>query len=1573
MATFTGQAATNNTFTGSAAADLFQWAVADLDNLDTATGGGGADVLKLTTSGVLAANALAGISAIGTIVLAAGGNGLSLLNSNFAGVAGAKLFVFGNTGNDTINAAGLTGSNAVTIIAGLGLDDLRGGAGADEFRFAAADLAGDTVQGGGGADLLRLTTAGVLGATALSAMIGVETIALANGTNGITLVNGNLTGVGGGRINVFGGTGNDTIDASGLTGTNAAQITSGAGLDVLTGGAGTDVFRFAAADLAGDTVNGGGGTGDRLELITAGVLGATALSAMSAVENIVLAAGTNGITFVNGNLTGVAGAKLFVFGNTGNDTINAAGLTGSNAVTIAAGAGLDDLRGGAGADTFRFAAADLNGDTINGGGGTGDRLELTTTGVLAANALAGMSRVENIALAAGGNSITLLNANYDGASYATIDDARIFIIGGAGSDSVDARALDGSSGSNNIDVTAGAGLDTLLGGVGRDVFRFTAQDLAGDVVTGGNGISSIDRLIITTAGALSAGALANVTGVETIVLAAGGNSLVLQNANLASQGGSIGYIEVIGGAGNDVIDASAITGVNSPTFMTAGAGSDTLKGGQGIDTFRFAATDVTAADTITGGGGSDNLTLTTAGLLAATALGGMTGVEEINLANGTNSLTLRNANFTGLDFAYFPTIFVKGGSGNDTIDGSGLTGTNAIEVTAGAGLDVLRGGAGADRFLFAAADVNGDTINGGLGYDRLDLTTAGALAANALANMTGVELIALAAGTNSITLGTANFAGGLGFITVIAGSGNDTVNGAALVGGNAIDVTAGGGNDTLTGGAGDDTFRFAAADLTGADTVQGGSGFDQITLTTAGALAANALANVTGIDQINLAAGGNSLTLTDANFTVPITTSTGQLVIVASAGSSSITGSDLTGTHGFYILDGGGLDTVIGGAGSDVLDLRGRVFVAGDTFDGGNGEDGIIFDQSMVLMGSTISHVEQLLNYGNNAVNVTISGENAAAMIFMGGAGANGVDDVFTIQLSAGSTTDLSNLTLANRDAADAINVVANGGSTTVTLSSSIASFTGSADADTVRLASGGVYMAGAVIDGGGGDDRITYATGAASILGGAGADDTLVLVDGGQEVDLGLLSGQVGGDVTVTGFEHVDASAATTTVLLTGRDDVFSRLRGGSAADTITAGAGGASIRGGLGVDTLNGAGGNDRFAIHSTAEADGDLIDGGSGDDSILVLGSADLTSVAISGVEILYLSSFNDLGYASGDALTATVTATQALAFTVVFGSLSFSNSAETLVVRADSTALDLSGLTFDAWSGPDTVQIIGTSGNDAITGTSQNDAISSGGGSDTLFGGDGDDVIDYDYGFSGYLDGGIGNDTVRLASSLPSALSMTVNLALTSGTILEDDSNDANDFPLSAPNFENADFSLSTVTTTLTGTTVANRLIGGSAGDTLTGGLGADTLTGGGGGDQFVWTDKAQGGDTITDFVVGEDKLVFLASAFGFAGEAFDQQAYGGATFYDNYDLWSATHYSFADATVLQDELADYGQSTARALFILAPDTQGHTVLYFTPDASRASVGSGGDHTVYMIADLGPNYAANQIGLGDFVFI
>ncbi|WP_298174206.1 calcium-binding protein [Novosphingobium sp.] len=1494
MATFTGQAATNNTFIGSAAADTFLFAAADLTALDTLTGGGGADLLQLTTAGLLAIDALAGMTGIATVQLAAGANSLTFLNNNLTGVTGARITVFGASGADTIDASGLTGVNAVDIRSGAGLDVLKGGSGADTFRFAAADLAGDTVIGGAGADVLVISTAGVLGATALSGVIGVETISLTAGTNGVTLVNGNLTGLGGARIKVIGTSGADTLDGSGLTGTNAAIFLAGSGLDVLRGGAGADVFRFAAADIAGDTVVGGAGS-DTLEISTAGLLGAAALSGVSGVETITLADGTNSLTLLNSNMTGVAGSRITVQGNSGADTIDASGVTDSSAsVLFNSGAGLDVLRGGAGADTFRLAATDLAGDTVAGGAGS-DTLQISTAGVLSNTALSGVSGVETISLTAGTNGLTVLNSN-----MADVSGSIITIFGASGADTIDGSGL---TGANALDIRSGAGLDVLKGGSGADTFRFAAADLAGDTVVGGAGG---DILVISTAGVLGAAALSGVSGVETISLTAGTNGLTLVDGNLAGLGGA--RINVIGTSGADTLDGSGLTGTNAAIFMT-GSGLDVLRGGAGADVFRFDAAEL-AGDTVVGGAGSDTLEITSAGVLGAAALSGVSGVERINLATGTNSLKLLDSNLTGLASSQ---ITVQGNSGADTIDASGLTSTtSSVLFNSGAGIDVLKGGAGADVFRFAATDLSGDTISGGAEVDRLEITTAGTITAAAIAGMTGVETIALTFGTNSIALTNSNFTDAEGgAIDIFGASGNDTIDGSAVTGDNSLAFYAGSGQDTLLGGAGNDLFVFDAINLTG-DTISGGGGDDTLILQTRGSTVANGLTQMTGVENVTLSARGNGVTLVDGNFTGVA----GRVIsVTGGAGNDTVDASRLGAANGVTIAAGGGNDQLKGGAGADVFIFTGTNLTDADIVDGGAGADVLRFDRTTSLLGNSIRNVENLTYTGVGNLAMTISDANASRLSSIGAAAADGFTQTFTIQLSNGSTTDLSRIAMNNRDAADKIVVVSTGGDTAVTLSREISGFTGSADKDTLS----GYYRNGAVINGGGGDDRLAYDPAATGIrLDGGEGNDTLVLQDQvGRSVYLdgeyGLIYNPNDGSYSfgfnpnqiiyyyydrfpdnepylnfVTNFENIDASATTTGVDISGRSDVSSYLIGGSGSDSIY-GSAGATILGGLGSDFLE-SDGSARYLVRNTAEANDDYFGFG----TLHLLGDTDLRGANVmSNVLLLAAGTVTGMSVTAVNAdLSASIYAWQLpyLPYFVLSGNATFANTTETLTIYLDEYPSDFSAFNFQNWSGNDHLEIVGLDSNDdTIIGSSGKDVISGLGGADNINGQGGDDVIN----------GEAGNDRIF-------------------------------------------------------------------------GGFGADQLTGGSGQDTFVWNAKQEGGDRINDFTRGQDKLAFDSSAFMVDG-VFGNLVIDTVSSADNLgmaDLFVAGT-TLSSAAQVRSYINNENSVTPHGMFIIAVNSAGNNILYYTSDASTTA-DTGLDKAVYQIADLGMGTITSDIML-DLLFV
>jgi len=123
--------------------------------------------------------------------------------------------------------------------------------------------------------------------------------------------------------------------------------------------------------------------------------------------------------------------------------------------------------------------------------------------------------------------------------------------------------------------------------------------------------------------------------------------------------------------------------------------------------------------------------------------------------------------------------------------------------------------------------------------------------------------------------------------------------------------------------------------------------------------------------------------------------------------------------------------------------------------------------------------------------------------------------------------------------------------------------------------------------------------------------------------------------------------------------------------------------------------------------------------------------------------------------------------------------------------------------------------------------------------------------------------------------PGQSSRTVAVPVIGETLYE--SNEIFTFNLS--NAINATVGTSSVNATITnddltlvGTSGADSLVAGAENNTLIGNGGADTLTGGPGFDHYIYNALSDGGDTITDFRVGQDKINLnaLLTSIGYAG-------------------------------------------------------------------------------------------------------
>jgi Ca2+-binding RTX toxin-like protein len=195
-----------------------------LKNIENITGGSWTDTITLGTAQT------AGVIDLGNgtdkLTLAAGTNSLTVSNVET---------IMGNTGADTITLTNvLIPSNVIDLAAGV-----------DTLNLATGDNTAilkniENINGGTGADTITLGTAQAAGTINLGD--GTDILILANGTNKLSVSNVET---------ITGGTGADTIT---ITGSTAATINGGLGIDTLTGGNGNDTIN---GGLGNDILTGG--------------------------------------------------------------------------------------------------------------------------------------------------------------------------------------------------------------------------------------------------------------------------------------------------------------------------------------------------------------------------------------------------------------------------------------------------------------------------------------------------------------------------------------------------------------------------------------------------------------------------------------------------------------------------------------------------------------------------------------------------------------------------------------------------------------------------------------------------------------------------------------------------------------------------------------------------------------------------------------------------------------------------------------------------------------------------------------------------------------------------------------------------------------------------------------------------------------------------------------------------------------------------------------------------------------------------------------------------------------------
>ncbi len=1188
-----------------------------------------------------------------------------------------------------------------------------------------------------------------------------------------------IEGLGGdvtaGSINTTGAAGNQTggtVTVTAAGNLSVQHITTGAAAVNLTADADSNSINTLTLNgtLSGGAVTLSGGTDLNDTLATAGGTNGW----------IVTGGGSgslNGDSFNNfGSLTGGAGVDT-LSGQPFNTSWN---ITGANSGSMSwtgtpsgayGFAGMENLTGGNGNDTFVFGpAGSISGLVTGGAQATGDSADYSA---VTAN--------------------TTVTVGTDITGVENITGRLGHTLGWSGGDS--SWRIDGTNSgrvvNNNVTFT---NFNHLVGGGTVDLFTFS-----------GGGTLTADSGVAGTTGTIDGG-----LGNDQVDYSPSANPVTV------TLGTDLTRVELVTGHGtNDTLVGAATGNTWSITSLNGGTVSDgantvtftgfaNLTGGSGAD--QFSLSGGTVGQSIDGGLGTDTLagdnlanSWTVTGAGAGTVTGVGTGFSNIeNLTGGTlaDSFVLSGGTLAGS---------VAGGAGNDSLTANNLanswtvtgTGTGTVTGVGGGftGMEQLTGGTLADGFVYGATGAISGLVDGGAGSDTIDFgavtapltVTVGTTVANMESIIGGTgDTLVIPVGTNNWNItganaGTVGTIGFAGFDTLIGGTGTDRF---ALSGGSFTGTLNGGaGSDELAGDNTTNTWRLSAAD--------------------SGLL--NSATLFTGIEALTGGTGSDTLRGTDQPNAWSLT------------GSGSGNLNTVTTFSGMEHLAGGNADDAfVFGANGAIVTLQGNLQTSGDSAD----YSAVVAPVALTI-GTDINGIESVTGSGDtlsafvNAPagtnNWSLTGTDAGnvvtgqgTVIFSGFANLNGNNnpDLFNIGPSGGLTG-----TFAAGAGADQINGPSAGATWNITGAdagslTNVAGFSGverinaGNGADTFIVGPNGSISG--LIQGGGGTDSVDYSavtTPVNPVLGtdlqsvesviGDGVNDTLTAAGTTNNWTItGTGSGTVG-TVAFTGFANLTGGGAVDRFTLSG-GTVPGQINGGGGVDTLTAdnvtnswaitgpASGGVTGVGGyLAIENLTGGSGADTFTL-SGGSVPGTL-NGGGGTDILVAdnvanswnitgAGSGSVTGVtAFTGMERLTGGTADD-AYLFGAAGSVAIIDGGGQA---VADSADFSAVTSPVAVTLGGNVIGVESITgdgTDSLAGPDqtnswnitglnqgTVAGVAFSGFANLTGGSAADGF-------TLAGGT----------VAGTIDGGAGTDTLTAGNQANSWTVTTTGGGLLTGT-------------------------------------------------------------------------------------------------------------------------------------------------------------------------------------------------------------
>ena len=537
-------------------------------------------------------------------------------------------------------------------------------------------------------------------------------------------------------------------------------------------------------------------------------------------------------------------------------------------------------------------------------------------------------------------------------------------------------------------------------------------------------------------------------------------------------------------------------------------------------------------------------------------------------------------------------------------------------------------------------------------------------------------------------------------------------------------------------------------------------------------------------------------------------------IIFGRGGSDTITGS----------VEG---DTIFGGLGQDVINGGGSGTDDGDILIGGAGDDTFHMDTTSLSATAIIGGSDtDLVSYSSYASNLSFAVTSSSTAV--------GHDSIFDSISGVELLFGVSNATNTNSFTFT--------GDTTGT---GLTSVYGGNMVDTFTFAANSTVSAN--IDAGSGNDIFYIGAGATftgtSFTGGIGTDtiniDSTALstapvkvINGGNDADTLNISATA--DTTLTSSNLASITSIETWTMTSAYNyDVTlhdNNITSGQALSVYAVGSNSVTLDASAetnGYLTYTGSNNADDLTLNSSRlEGQTASLNGGTGTNTLTLMGTGDLSSTELSNV-----TNWQTWALSSDAAYTLTLNAGN-----VTAGSLTIDATAVTgATVTLDTTAEIAQTVNYTGGTGIGNVEV-----KQAMLSTAAGASTLTGGGgasdSLTIFGTGTLTQTDLS-GISGWetwkLTGAADNMTMG-DNNITSGQTLTINAAENTGAVTINGAAELDG------NF------------TFTGTSDADNFTGGAGNDNITGGLGGDTLTGGGGGDTFIYTATNEGLDTITDF-------------------------------------------------------------------------------------------------------------------------